>query len=120
MAPFGPFAAIIKVCPRDEITDPPGTNVFPIDRHGFAEGFVPLRTLRVWSVIGGGEICSKSSARVRSAFGAGKGRKTLCVSYLRRSERSAQVRQRNACTSYSQGCGEGVPMAPRPKNFAVR
>ena len=26
------------------IVDPPGTNVFPIDRHGFAEGFVSFRT----------------------------------------------------------------------------
>ena len=57
MAPFGPFAAIIKgktpfdsdaikeVYPRDEIVDPPGTNVFPIDRDNFAEGFVYFRTL---------------------------------------------------------------------------
>ena len=35
-----------EVCPRDEIVDPLGTTVLPIDRHGFAEGFVPFRTLR--------------------------------------------------------------------------
>ena len=33
------------VCPRDEIADPPGMNVFLIDRHGFADGFVSFRTL---------------------------------------------------------------------------
>ena len=34
-----------RVCPRDEITDPPGTAVLPIDIHGFAEGLVSFRTL---------------------------------------------------------------------------
>ena len=34
-----------KVCPRDEIADPPGTAVLHIDRHGFAEGVVSFRTL---------------------------------------------------------------------------
>ena len=34
-----------EVCPRDEIADPPGTAVLPIDIHGFAEGLVPFRTL---------------------------------------------------------------------------
>ena len=34
-----------EVCPRDEITDPPGTNVFSIDRYGFAEDFVSFCTL---------------------------------------------------------------------------
>ena len=34
-----------EVCLRDEIADPPGTAVLPIDRHGFAEGFVSFRTL---------------------------------------------------------------------------
>ena len=39
-----------KVCPRDEmIADPPGTNVFPIDRHGFADGFVSFRACVVCS-----------------------------------------------------------------------
>ena len=45
IALFGPCAAIVKsktffdsdgskeVCPRDEIVDPPGTTVLPIDRH---------------------------------------------------------------------------------------
>ena len=58
MAPFGLFASVLsrakhrltamaqkEVCPRDEITDPPGTNVFTIDRHGFTEGFVSFRKL---------------------------------------------------------------------------
>ena len=57
MALFRPFAAFVKgkhsltiiakneVCPRDEIADPPGTAVLPIDRHGFDEGLVPFRTL---------------------------------------------------------------------------
>ena len=34
-----------EVCPRDEIGDPPGTAVFPIDRHGFAGGLVSFHTL---------------------------------------------------------------------------
>ena len=34
-----------EVCPRDEIADPQNTAVLSIDRHGFAEGLVPFRTL---------------------------------------------------------------------------
>ena len=34
-----------KVCPRDEIADPPGTAVLPIDRHGVDEGLVSFCTL---------------------------------------------------------------------------
>ena len=34
-----------EVCPRDEIADPPGTVVLPIDIHGFAEGLESFRTL---------------------------------------------------------------------------
>ena len=34
-----------EVCPRDEIADPPGTAMLPIDIHGFAEGLVLFRTL---------------------------------------------------------------------------
>ena len=49
-------------CPRDEIEDPSGTNV--LDRHGLAEGFA-------WCVIGGVEIFSEPSARVRSVLEAG-------------------------------------------------
>ena len=57
MALFGPFAALFKgkifldshgekeVCPRDEIADPPGMAVLPIDTYGFDEGFVSFRTL---------------------------------------------------------------------------
>ena len=93
MAPFGPFAAITQlllsrakhpltamtqkeVCPQDEIADPPGANGFPVDRHGFVEGFF-FSSYTVWCVIGSGEICSESLARVRSALGAGKGRNSL-------------------------------------------
>ena len=54
-------------------------------------------------VIVGGEICSESSARVRSALGAGKGREKTCVSCLRRSELSAQVRQHNSYTFIAKG-----------------
>ena len=57
IASFGPLTPIIKgktpfdamaqkkVCPLDEIADPLGTNVLPIDRHSFAEGFVYSPTL---------------------------------------------------------------------------
>ena len=61
------------VCPRDEIADAPGMNVFLIDRHGFADCFVSFRTL--CSVQSAADFfCSESSARVRSALRAGKGR----------------------------------------------
>ena len=57
MALFGPFAAFFKgkifldsngekeVYPRDEIADPPGMAVLPIDTYGFGEGLVSFRTL---------------------------------------------------------------------------
>ena len=45
-----------EVCPRDEIADPPGTTVLPIDRHGFAEGSVSSSA--VWCTIVADEICS--------------------------------------------------------------
>ena len=103
-----------EVCPRDEIADPPDTAVLPIDRHGFAEGFVSFRTL-----------CSVQSSLVRFApnvaiaWGpppqSGRHRKRLCVSALRSPELSAQVRRPNSSTSYRQGYGEGVSMPPEPK-----
>ena len=34
-----------EVCPRDEISDPPGMAVLPIDTYGFGEGLVSFRTL---------------------------------------------------------------------------
>ena len=34
-----------EVCPRDEIADPPGIAVPPIDIYGFDEGLVSFRTL---------------------------------------------------------------------------
>ena len=34
-----------EVCPRDEIADPPGMAVLPIDMYGFDEGLVFFRTL---------------------------------------------------------------------------
>ena len=34
-----------KVCPRDEIADPLGMAVLPIDIYGFDEGLVSFRTL---------------------------------------------------------------------------
>ena len=58
-----------KVCPRDEIADPPGMVVLPIDIYGFDEGLVLFRTL--WCAIVAGEICSESSDRLRSATAAG-------------------------------------------------
>ena len=35
-----------EVCPRDEIADPPGMAVLPIDIYGFNEGLLSFRTLR--------------------------------------------------------------------------
>ena len=42
-----PLTAMAKkeVCPRDEIADPPGMAVLPIDIYGFGEGLVSFRTL---------------------------------------------------------------------------
>ena len=34
-----------EVCPRDEIADPPGMAVLPIDIYGFDEGLMSFRTL---------------------------------------------------------------------------
>ena len=34
-----------EICPRDEIADPPGMAVLPIDIYGFDEGLVSFRTL---------------------------------------------------------------------------
>ena len=39
------FMAKEEVCPRDEIADPPGMAVLPIDIYGFDEGLVSFRTL---------------------------------------------------------------------------
>ena len=56
MALFGSFPPFVKakhsltamakeeVCPRDEIADPPGMAVLPIDIYGFDEGLVSFRT----------------------------------------------------------------------------
>ena len=86
MEPFGPFAAIIQGkthfdsdgskggCPQGELADPPGTNMFLIDRDmvSLKVSCLFVQCFLVWCVIGGGEICSESSARVRSTLGAGK------------------------------------------------
>ena len=34
-----------EICPRDEIADPPGMAVLPIDIYGFGAGLVSFRTL---------------------------------------------------------------------------
>ena len=54
-----------EVCPRDEIADPPGTPLLPIDRRGFAEGFVYFRKL--CGAIVAGEICSEACDCLGSA-----------------------------------------------------
>ena len=56
-----------EVCPRDEIVDPPGITVLPIDRRGFAEGSVSFRTL----LCGVQSICSESYDCLVSATVAG-------------------------------------------------
>ena len=65
------LAAMAKkeVCPRDEIADPPGMAVLPIDTYGFGEGLVSSYT--VWCAIVAGEICSESSDCLGSATAAG-------------------------------------------------
>ena len=106
-----------KVCPRDEEADPPSTNVFPVDRYSFAEGFVLFvhyvvcnrRRRDLLGIVGSSAVPSRSR----------RGKKP-CVSCLRRSELSTQVRQHDYYIYYSQEYGEGVPMAPRPNFFVVR
>ena len=58
-----------EVCPRDEIADPPGMAVLPIDIYGFDERLVSFRTL--WCAIVAGEIWSESSDRLGSATATG-------------------------------------------------
>ena len=89
-----------EVCPRDEIEDPPGTAVLPIDRHGFGEGLVSFSTL----------CCVQSSlvrllriVRLPGVSHSGRHRKILIVSALRSPELSAQVRRSNSFTSYGEG-----------------
>ena len=90
-----------KICTRDEIGDPSGTNVFLIDRHRFAE----VSCFFVHCVVCNRLLeCGPLSGQARG--------ETLCFC-LRRSEMSAQVGQQNSYTSYSQEYSEGVPMAPR-------
>ena len=64
-----------EVCPRDEIADPPGMAVLPIDIYGFDEGLASFRTLCGCAIVAGeivaGEICSESSDRLGSATVAG-------------------------------------------------
>ena len=57
-------------CPRDEIAEPPGMAVLPIDIYGFDEGF-GVFSYTVWCAIVAGEICSESSDRLGSATVAG-------------------------------------------------
>ena len=132
MALFGPFAAVIKarakhpltalaqkeVCPRDEIADPPSTNVFPVDRHGFAEGVMSFsvhcllcirRRRDLFGIVGSSAVRSRRRQGEKNYF-----------SCLRRSELSAQVRQHYSYTSYGQVYGKEIPMAPWPKFFVVR
>ena len=131
MASFGLFASIAKgkttfdrvmtqkeVCPRDRIANLLGTNVLLIDND--------MVSLKVSCIFAHCVVCNRrrrdllgivGSIAVRSWDRQGK---KPCVSYLRRSELSAQVRQHNSYTYYSQRTGERVPMAPRPKRFVVR
>ena len=89
MAPFGPFVALVKgemtlpltamaqnkVCPGDEMADPPGTKVF---HH--LETRTSVFSYTVWRAVVAAEICLESGI-VRhqfctgwSATGAGTGR----------------------------------------------
>ena len=107
-----------EVCPRDEIADPPGTAMLPIDKHGFAGGLVSFRTLcGVQSAIVSGEICSESCDCLGSATHSGRHRKRLCVSALRSPELSAQVRRPNSSTSYRQGYMVKESPCRRSRNF---
>ena len=54
MAPFGPFAALIKGCssygrnggqPQEDMANPQGIKVFAVERHGLPEDFVSLPAL---------------------------------------------------------------------------
>ena len=131
MAPFGLFAYILsrgkhpltamaqeEVCPRDEIADPLGTRMCP--------SLTNMASLKVSCIFVHRVVCNRRRwdllGMVGSSVVRSRGRQgeKPCVSYLRRSELSSQVRQRNSYTSYSQGYGKGFPIAPWPKRFVVR
>ena len=73
----------------------------------------------MWRVIGGDDICSESSVRVRSALGAGKGRNYVLLVCV---DLNLVLKLDNITLkrSYKQEYGEGVAMAPLPKLFVVR
>ena len=90
-----------EVCPQDEIGDPPGTDLFPIERRGFCWRF------RVYSYT------------VWSAVGASKGREPVflvCVGL----NWTHQVRWHNYYRYCSPGYDEGVSIVPQPKPLSVR
>ena len=99
MALFEPYAA--------------GTTVLPIDRHGFAEGFVSFRTLCV--------VCNRRwrdllrIERLPGVRDSRRHRKRFCAQALRSPELSAQVKGSNSSTSYRQGYGKGGSGPPKPK-----
>ena len=125
MAPFGRFAAINKAKQSfDSGGSIGGLPTRPARYecvHHWQTWF--RRRFRVfsyssWCVIGGGEISRNCQLECRSLSGQARGKP--CVSCLRRSEVSAQVRPHKSYTSYSQGYSEGFPMASRPQHFLVR
>ena len=59
-----------EVCPRDEIADPPGMAVLPIDIYGLWCRF-GVFSYTMWCAIVAGEICSESSDGLGSATAAG-------------------------------------------------
>ena len=107
-----------EVCPREEIADPPGTNVFSIERHRFrckiscifVHSVVYNRRRRyLFGILGSSAVRSRGRQGGKPSF-----------SCMRRSELSVQVRLHCSYKSYSQGYGEGVPMAPWQKPFVAR
>ena len=59
-----------KVCPRDEIADPPGTAVLPVDIHDFAKRF-GIFLYAVWCAIVAVAICSELSDYLGPTTAAG-------------------------------------------------
>ena len=101
MVPFRPFSAIVEgktpfdsngpqkdICARDEIADLcPVRMCYPIEKHGFAEGFVYFRKL-----CGVQSVAERFALRIvgsRAVRSEGKQGEKSCAFCLRRSELSA-------------------------------
>ena len=130
MAPFGLFASIVKGKTHFDSDGAKGRSTHEMRKciHlvRMCSSLTSMVLLKVSCIFVHCVVCNR---RRRDLLGIvdssvvrprGRQGEKPCVSHLRRSELSSYVGQHNSYTSYSQGYGEEVPMAPRPKRFVVR